>query len=378
MADVALSGAPLFLYGTLRHLPLLETVLGRAVDLPCLRAVHLPDASVTWVAGQPFPMIRLGAGMGADGIVLDGASAEDLARLDFYEGGFGYALAPVRLADGSAARVYVPGPQVGPPGAAFDLADWAADWGALSVEAAREAMSYFGAVPAHEIARRFAAIRLRAAARLRAQAGTRARGTLRGRVDIHAKTTPYSDFFKLDDYHLSAQTFEPGGAMSAPMRRAVFVAMDAALVLPYDPVRDRVLVVEQFRMGPFGRGDPDAWQLEPVAGHVDPGERPEDAARREAREEAGLSLGTLHPVAEAYPSPGASTEFFYLYIGLADLPDDITGIGGMAEEGENIRSHLLEFDALMAMLDARRAANLPLILAGYWLARHRDALRAAR
>ena len=72
-----------------------------------------------------------------------------------------------------------------------------------------------------------------------------------------------------------------GGGQSAPLLREVFVATDAALVLPYDPLRDRVLLVEQFRMGPYGRGDPRPFLLEPVAGRIDAGETPEEAARRE-------------------------------------------------------------------------------------------------
>ncbi len=370
---MALNDEMLFLYGTLRHLPLLEMVLGRQVAPQELRAARLPGAAVTWVDGQPYPMIRLGGGPGAEGIVMAGASEADRARLDFYEGGFGYALVPVTLEDGGAARVYLPGPEVGPPGAAFDLGAWAARWGALSVEAAREVMGYFGQVAPEEVARRFRGIRLRAAARLRAQTVRHGAGSLQGRVEVDQKTTPYSDFFKMDDYQLRAETF--AGEMSPPMQRAVFVGMDAALVLPYDPVRDRVLVVEQFRMGPFGRGDPQPWQWEPIAGHVDPGETPEEAAHREAMEEAGLTLTRLETVAEGYPAPGAVSEFYYLYIGLADLPDDVTGVGGMAEEGENIRSHLLGFDALMEMLEDRRSANIPLALAGYWLARHRARLR---
>ena len=365
--------APVFFYGTLRHAPLLEVVLGRSLTEGDLRAARLPEALVSWVDGQPFPMIALQGGPGADGFVMPDASEVDLAHLSFYESGFGYALVAVTLADGSPAQIYLPGPEVGAAGAPFDLADWAASWGALSVEAAREVMSYFGEVSAAEVARRFHVIRLRASARLRAQDIQQGEAVLNGRVEILSKTTPYSDFFKMDDYQVRAETFD--GQMSAPMNRAVFVGMDAALVLPYDPVRDRVLVVEQFRMGPFGRGDPRPWQWEPIAGHVDPGETPEEAARREAIEEAGLTLRALEPVAEAYPAPGAVSEFYYLYVGLADLPDDIEGVAGLAEEGENIRSHVLSFDTLMSMLDARQSANIPLALAGYWLARHRTRLR---
>lgn len=360
----------LFLYGTLRHPPLLEVVLGRTPRPEEITPAVLSDASVTWVEGQVFPMIRLGTGGRAAGILLSGLSDADRARLDFYEGGFGYAVTQVTTSAGPA-DLYVPGPDVGPPGAPWSLDDWAQQWGALSVEAAREVMDHMGLRSAAEVAPMFPAIRARASARLRARAG-RPDG-FDGAVEIRSRRISYADFFALEDLVLRAERFE--GGMTEPLRRAVFLGMDAAIVLPYDPIRDRVLLVEQLRLGPIGRADPDTWLLEPVAGHVDPGEKPEEAARREAWEEAGLTLHRLEPVSDSYPSPGASSEYHYIYVGLADLPDGADGVSGMETEGENIRSHLLDFDAFMDMLETRRLRVGPLALAGYWLARHRARLR---
>ena len=186
-------------------------------------------------------------------------------------------------------------------------------------------------------------------------------------------TRSYSKFFALDDIRLRHQRFD--GGVSDELERAVFIAADAALVLPYDPVRDRVMLVEQFRTGPFVRGDHRCWQLEPIAGRLDPGETPEQAARREAWEEAGLNIGRLEKIAETYTSPGNSSEFYYTFVGLADLPDDCIGTGGLEAEGEDIRSHLLSFNELMTLCDSRQAANTPLVMAAYWLARHRSRLR---
>ncbi|WP_246035866.1 NUDIX domain-containing protein [Aliishimia ponticola] len=362
----------LFLYGTLRHLDLLEVVLGRRPAADELTPAVLDHAAVTWVAGESYPMIRLGLpDAQATGLLLSGLSAEDRARLDFYEGGFGYDVVDVTTSAGDA-QMYLPGPQVGPPGAPFDLDTWVADWGGLSVEAACEVMRHMGVRPATEVARMFPAIRKRAGSRLRA--GQKPTGGT-GRIEFDSRHLAYADFYALEDFTLRTETFD--GDMTPPLRRAVFHGMDAALVLPYDPVRDRVLLVEQARLGPIARGDAGAWQLEPIAGHVDPGETPEEAARREAQEEARLDLQSLELVAEAYASPGGSTDFFYIYVGIADLPDGSDGVAGLESEGENIRSHLLDFDDFMARLDAQQLSVAPLVLAGYWLARHRDRLRSA-
>ncbi len=85
----------------------------------------------------------------------------------------------------------------------------------------------------------------------------------------------------------------------------------------------------------------------------------------------------METVAECYPSPGASSTFFYIYVGLADLPDTFGGSsGGLASEAEDIRSHLIDFDVLMKMTETFAARNAPLVLTALWLARHRDRLGA--
>jgi nudix-type nucleoside diphosphatase (YffH/AdpP family) len=217
-------------------------------------------------------------------------------------------------------------------------------------------------------------IRARAASRVNAAASRHGQGTMSGRIDVVETHRPYARFFALDDIRLRHERFD--GTMSDTVDRAVFIAADAAILLPYDPARDRVLLVEQMRMGPFARGDRACWQLEPIAGRIDAGETPQQAARREAQEEAGLVLGKIETIAEVYASPGNSTEFYYIFCGLADLPDSAGGLGGLDTEDEDIRAHVMSFDALLALVEGQGAANAPLVLAAYWLARHRDRLRA--
>lgn len=194
-----------------------------------------------------------------------------------------------------------------------------------------------------------------------------------GDVAIEAVSLGYASFFAVEDYRLAWRRFD--GGMSATSDRAAFLSGDAVTVLPYDPVRDRVLVVEQFRTGPLARGDGQCWQIEAVAGRVDPGETPEQAARREAVEEAGLALAGLEEVARYYPSPGAVSEYLYSYVALCDLPESVAGVFGMAEEAEDIRTHVLGFDRLMDLVASGEIENAPLILTALWLQRERGRLR---
>lgn len=246
--------------------------------------------------------------------------------------------------------------------------------GAEAVALAEAVMASFGQLPAQDVRARLASLRVEAASRLRAAAapgpGLRVGG---GKIERQGTTQAHAGFFALEVQTLRHPRFD--GGVSAPLRREVFVACDAVTVLPYDPVRDRVLLIEQFRVGPLRRGDPLPWQLEAIAGRIDPGETPEDCARREAMEEAGVTLGALEKVAEYYPSPGAMTEYIYSFVAICDLPDGVVGVFGKAEEAEDIKGHLLSFDALMVAVTGGEIANAPLILTALWLARERPRFR---
>lgn len=246
--------------------------------------------------------------------------------------------------------------------------------GAESLELARLVMQAFGLLAPETVARRLPSLRVEAASRVRA-AGSAARGMRvgPGEVLLDAPEPSHAGFFAVNVHHLRHRRFD--GALSPVLQREVFVVGDAVTVLPYDPVRDRVLLIEQFRMGPFGRGDPLPWQLEAIAGRIDPGETPEDAARREAVEEAGLVLGALEKVGEYYPTPGAVAEYLYSYVALCDLPDGVAGVFGAEDEGEDIRGHLVGFERLLEVMAAGEISNAPLLLTVLWLQRERGRLR---
>ena len=364
---------PLFLFGTLRHAPLLKAVLGRTDHLQITRS-NVRGFAVYAVAEGPFPLIVQEPEAKAEGMLVHGLTAGDLECLAFYEGAFGYELAPLTVQGGQSAQAYFAKTDAWSAAGPWSLGDWVRDWGALSVLAAREAMSYRGKKSAAEVGAMFGMIRARAWSRMNAAQSRHGALTLSGQVEVLAQRRAYAEYFALDDYEICHDRFD--GTKSASVLRAVFLAPDATLVLPYDPKRDRVLLVEQVRMGPLARGDRALWQLEPIAGRLDPGEDAETAARREAMEEAGLEMGRLEPVAETYCSPGNSSEFYYIYVGLTDLPDGVAGIGGLAAEDEDIRSHVIGFDDLMSMCAALQIANAPLVMAAYWLAHHRGRLRA--
>lgn len=198
-------------------------------------------------------------------------------------------------------------------------------------------------------------------------------GDVKGQVRTLEVREPYRNYFSIQEHDVAIPRFD--GGFSEIVTRAVFVSGDAVCVLPYDPKRDRVMVIEQFRFGPHVRGDEQTWKLEAIAGRIDPGEIPEQTAKREMVEETGLKLRKLIKAPSYYPAPGAVAEFMYSFIGLVDLPDDVAGIGGLEAEAEDIKSHILSFDDAMELLTDGRADTGPLLVTLLWLAAHRGSIR---
>ncbi|MBO9445293.1 NUDIX domain-containing protein [Ruegeria sp. R14_0] len=367
----------LFFYGTLRHLPLLELVLGRPASQLEFSQASLKDHAVYAVQDQPFPMILQQDGSVAHGLLVRGLTGEDRKRLVFYEGGFDYDLSPqtVHPDDGTSveARVFYPEPGLWSPGQPWSLQAWVQEWGEMTVLAAQEVMAHFGRVDAAQIARSFPAIRTRAWARLAAR--QRVTGDTRQTetdVIVHDRKQPYINYFAMDEVAVQYRQYD--GSMGPVLNRSGLMQGSAVIVLPYDPVRDTVLLVEQFRTPVYLIDDPEPWMWEPVAGMIDPGEKPEQAARREAEEEAQITLNSLHYAGGAYSSSGSSTEYLHLYVGLADLTKTIDD-GGLGTEGEDIRTQILSFEHFMDHVDSHGFKDLPLLALAHWLARHRDRLR---
>lgn len=173
----------------------------------------------------------------------------------------------------------------------------------------------------------------------------------------------YRGFFKLDAYHLEHECFD-GGSMT--IRREHLERGDAIAMLLYDPQADEVLLIEQFRIGPAVRGD-NAWLVEIVAGMIDPGEKPEEAARREAIEEAGYEPREVKHLGRFYSTPGGSSERIDLYLGMIDKSAPVADGGGMKHEHEDIRPFWLARQEAMQWLGSGRinsgAPMLALLLA---------------
>lgn len=254
-----------------------------------------------------------------------------------------------------------------------------APWQPVLIDLAAEIATLIVEAPQDQdislLSRRLPMLGVWAASRLRGRASAPSGGDLvaaHGPDDLRvsAKRHPYAGFFAVETWDLSHRKHD--GGFTPTITREGLVSGDAVIVLPWDPVRDRVMIIEQFRLIPALRHDPQPWLLEPIAGRVDAGESVEDAIRREALEEADLRLEQLFPATSYYPSPGTLAEFLYTFVGLADLPDDITGVHGLEGEAEDIRGHVLPREKLLRMVLSGQITNGPLAMIVLWLEAEKD------
>ncbi len=191
-------------------------------------------------------------------------------------------------------------------------------------------------------------------------------------VELIERKTVFQGYFRVDRYRLRHRLF--GGGLGDEIRREVFERGHAAAVLPYDPARDEVVLIQQFRAGAYAKGAA-PWLIEIVAGIIDQAETAKEVAIREAVEEAGCKLiPPLKPIFSYFPTPGACSEHIDLFVGRCNTAG-LGGIHGLAEEGEDIRVMVLPVETAIALLDQGKIANATTIIALQWLARHREELR---
>ncbi len=187
---------------------------------------------------------------------------------------------------------------------------------------------------------------------------------------IHNKKQVYSGFFSVSQYKLSHDLF--AGGQSQELVRECFVRGAAAGVIAFDPIKDKIVLIEQFRIGVHANGE-DGWIYEIIAGIIEPQQSPEEVARRESIEEAGCTLIDLESICQYYTSPGGTSEILHLYCGAVDS-DNVSGIYGLKDEGEDIRAFTLDFSQAVLWLNQGKLNNASTIICMQWLILNHDRL----
>jgi len=182
-------------------------------------------------------------------------------------------------------------------------------------------------------------------------------------VTVLDKQRAFDGYFKIDRYRLRHSLHE--GGESEPLLREIFERGHIAAVLPVDPERDSLVLIEQFRPGAYAAGW-DAWLLECVAGIIEPGEPANAVAVREAQEEAGCTLSDTRLIMSYLSTPGASSETVALFVARVDSRD-AGGVHGLRHEGEDIKVRVVSINEAMRHLQAGKIVNAKTIIALQWL-----------
>ena len=181
------------------------------------------------------------------------------------------------------------------------------------------------------------------------------------KLDKHQ--TLFEKYFKLDEFSISHELF--GGGFSPVFTREIFERGVVVAVLPYDPRRGKVVLIEQFRAGAIVDDD-GPWLIECVAGVIDAGESEEQVALRESHEETGCTISELEPISRYYVSPGGTTEHCSLFCGIVDS-EGVGGIHGLPHEHEDIRVMVIDSAQAFAWVREGKIRSSATIIALQWL-----------
>ena len=193
-------------------------------------------------------------------------------------------------------------------------------------------------------------------------------------TDVHIDKieTIYEGHNALKKYSLKINYFD--GTLSDNFYRECNIKPTVAGILPYDVQRDKLVLIEQFRIGALA-DEVSPWLFEIVAGIVDKkGEKLEDMALRELCEETGIESKNLSFISKYWVSPGASSERLSLYWSDVDSTK-AKKFCGIRSEFEDIKVHILSATEAFAMLDAGLICNSLTIIALQWLRLNKNNLK---
>lgn len=182
-------------------------------------------------------------------------------------------------------------------------------------------------------------------------------------VKILSRDVLYQGMFRLVKLHLQHKLFN--GEWGKSFSREILERRMAAAILPYDPDRDRVILIEQFRPGILGH-DTSPWLIEIPAGILDTEESYQEVAIREAEEEAGCKVTDVRLLYDFFASPGGSNEYLQLFFAKVDS-NNVDGIHGLAHENEDIRVLNVSSQEAFQWLRERKIKNVPALIGLQWL-----------
>lgn len=183
-------------------------------------------------------------------------------------------------------------------------------------------------------------------------------------MNVEKVEPKFKGFFTINEVHVNHRLYQ--GGTSQTLKREIFERGDAVVLLPYDPITDSVVIIEQFRLGALNGDTP--WQLEFIAGMFGKNEQPIEVAIREAKEEANLDISKddIIEISKFFTSPGGTSECIYMFAAKIDSTG-VGGVYGLEEEGEDILVHVMSRTDAMLLLAQGKICNASTVIGLQWL-----------
>ena len=176
------------------------------------------------------------------------------------------------------------------------------------------------------------------------------------------KKNLYSGFFNLNKYEFVHKKHD--GNWTNTVEREVFSGAEVSGLLPYDPIKNEIILLQQFRAGALSRYDKD-YLYEIVAGIINKNEKAEETAKRECIEETGCKVKKITPILSYFPAPGSSESYYHLYLGEINSFDG-KRIMGLEDENEDILVKSFKIDEVRQLLKEKKIMNGLTLIALQW------------
>lgn len=176
------------------------------------------------------------------------------------------------------------------------------------------------------------------------------------------KKNLYSGFFSLNKYEFIHQKHD--GNWTGKVEREIFGGAHVSTLLPFDPIKKEIILIQQFRAGVLSRYD-EEYLYEIVAGIIDNNEKPEDTAKRECLEETGCKVKKILPIQNYFPAPGSSESYYHLFLGEIDSFEG-ERIRGLEKENENILVKAFKIEQVRKLLKDKKILNGLTLIALQW------------
>jgi len=182
------------------------------------------------------------------------------------------------------------------------------------------------------------------------------------KYEIISKKNLYKGFFESNELKLKFRKHD--GSWSPVIKREVFGGAHVSTLLPYDPKKDEIILIQQFRAGVISRCA-DEYLYEIVAGIIDDNENPEETAKRECFEETGCNVKDIMPIQNYFPAPGSSESFYHVFLGEVE---SFKGerITGLENENEDILVKSFSVNEVKNLLNEKKIINGVTLIALQW------------